>query len=220
MSNGSLPSPNGSGEGSVAPSASLSPRASGPAAPSTGNLPASEPPAADRPVGIRAQVRLLWHRCAAHVRAQLTQGTSPNRLAFTFGVGAACSLFPFLGFTSLLNLGVGLALRLNQPILQALNQLLGPVQLILIVPYVRLGEKIWGDQGTRFTVSEILDTFRQGSIAEFFERFGWAGVHAFTAWAVSLPFVIPPVVVASRRILRTVHSLRDESSPAADNQKT
>lgn len=70
----------------------------------------------------------FWQRrLVAPLRAQLTQGVTPDRLALTMAVGTACSLLPFLGFTALLNLGVGLVLRLNQPILQTLNQLLGPV---------------------------------------------------------------------------------------------
>ena len=64
----------------------------------------------------------FWQRrLLAPIRALLTQGITPDRIALTLGVGTACSLLPFLGFTSLLNLGVGLWFRLNQPILQTLN---------------------------------------------------------------------------------------------------
>lgn len=137
-------------------------------------------------------------RLAGWLRRQLTQGISPDRLAFTVAAGTACSLFPFLGLTSLLNLVVGLALRLNQPVLQGLNQLLGPLQLILILPYVRLGEWIWRNPGEGFALSEMIRSFRDGSTAEFFQRFGWAGIHAFTAWAVTAP----PVVLALNWALR------------------
>src|SRR6185369_3211353 len=64
----------------------------------------------------------FWQRrIIAPLRALLTQGVTPDQLAFTLAVGTACSLVPFLGFTTLLNLGVGLWLRLNQPILQTVN---------------------------------------------------------------------------------------------------
>jgi uncharacterized protein (DUF2062 family) len=43
----------------------------------------------------------FWQRrIVAPIKAQLTQGVTPDRLALTLGVGTACSLFPFLGFTS------------------------------------------------------------------------------------------------------------------------
>ncbi len=145
----------------------------------------------------------FWRRrVVAPLLAQLTQGVTPDKLAFTLGVGTACSLFPFLGFTSLLNLGVGLALRMNQPILQALNQLLGPVQLALILVYVRGGELVWGAGASQFTLAEMLRIFREASFGEFLARFGWAGVYAFTAWALTAPLVVAVLTFAVRPALR------------------
>jgi uncharacterized protein (DUF2062 family) len=146
-----------------------------------------------------------WHarRLLAPLRAQLTQGSSPDRLAFTLGLGTACSLFPFFGFTALLNLIVGLALRLNQPVLQTLNQVLGPLQLLLILPFVRAGELLWPNaRAGAFTVAEMLAFFRETSFAEFLVRFGWAGIYAFTAWIIVAPILAGSVTLATRPALR------------------
>jgi uncharacterized protein (DUF2062 family) len=140
------------------------------------------------------------------VVALLTQGIAPGTIALTLAVGSACSLFPFLGFTSLLNLGVGLWLRMNQPILQILNQLLGPVQLVMIIIYVRLGEWLWQAQDDRFTIPEMLRVFREASGGDFLQRFGWAGVHAFTAWALTSPLLIAVLYYALRPSLRRLAS--------------
>ena len=141
----------------------------------------------------------FWQRRVIRpIVAQFTQGVTADHIALTLAVGAACSLFPFLGFTSLLNLGVGIALRMNQPILQTLNQLLGPLQLILILVYVRLGELIWVAQGDRFTVGEMIRTFGELSFADFLRRFGWAGIHAFTAWIITSPLLIAAVFFCQR----------------------
>ncbi len=138
--------------------------------------------------------------------ALFTQGITPDRIALTLGVGSVCSLFPFLGFTSLLNLGVGLWLRLNQPLLQALNQILGPVQLVLILVYVRVGEWLWQTEGERFTLGEMLRFFREASLGGFLQRFGWAGIHAFTAWAVTNPLLLAVVYYLTRPALRRLAS--------------
>lgn len=140
-------------------------------------------------------------RAGAQIRAQLTQGTSPDRIAFTLAIGTACSLVPFLGFTSLLNLAVGICLRLNQPILQAWNQLLGPLQLALILVYVRLGEKLWQAAPVPFSIPVLTRAFRENPRL-FLERFGWTGVHAATAWALSAPVVIVALYSALRPVLR------------------
>ncbi len=115
-------------------------------------------------------------------------------------------MFPFLGFTSLLNLGVGLRLRLNQPLLQTLNQLLGPLHLVMIVVYVRLGEWLWRAQDERFTIGEMLRVFREASFTEFLHHFGWAGIYAFTAWALTAPALIASVYFAVRPALRRLAS--------------
>ncbi len=132
----------------------------------------------------------FWRRRLLEpLRRQLLQGVTPRKLAVTLAVGSVCSLFPFLGFTSLLNLGVGVVLRLNQPLLQGWNQLLGPLQLLLILPYVRAGELIWGAPAGAFTVTTMLEVFARASWSEFLTRFGWAGVHALTAWLVTAPLL-------------------------------
>ena len=63
------------------------------------------------------------------VLALLRQGTSPEELARTFALGTVCSLFRFLGTTSLLNLLAGRWHKMNEPVLQTLNQVFGPLQL-------------------------------------------------------------------------------------------
>ncbi len=147
--------------------------------------------------------RGFWRRRLVDpLRKQLTRGVTPDRLAFTLGIGTACSLLPFLGLTSLLNLGAGIALRLNHPILQTLNQLLGVVQLALILVYVRLGEAIWGSDTAGFTITEVIRVFREESLARFFQQFGWAGVHALTAWLLTTPLLVAIIYASVRPVLQ------------------
>ncbi len=144
----------------------------------------------------------FWQRrLLAPLRAQLTQGATPDRLALTVALGTACSLLPFLGFTTLLNLGVGLALRLNQPILQTVNYLLTPVQLALILVYVRAGEFIWRAAPMPLSVSTLVSSFRADPGA-FLVRFGWTGVHAATAWLLTAPLLVAAIYFPLRPLLR------------------
>jgi hypothetical protein len=150
----------------------------------------------------------FWQRrFIAPLRAQLNQGVTPDKIAFTLAVGTACSLLPFLGFTSLLNLGVGLWLRLNQPILQTLNQLLGPVQLALILVYVRAGEFIWRSPHLPLSLTQLTAGFRANPWG-FFRRFGWTGVHAATAWLLSVPLIVAALYYALRPAMRRLAALK------------
>ncbi|MEZ6016174.1 MAG: DUF2062 domain-containing protein [Planctomycetota bacterium] len=165
------------------------------------------PAALDSAVAGAIEPRPTWRkRLLAPLAAQLTQGVSAEKLSATVAVGAGCSMFPFLGTTSLLNLGVGLALRMNQPVLQTLNQLLGPVHLAMILVYVRTGEWLverfgGGVGGARFSVGEMLSAFRDLSFADFLAQFGRAGLHALLAWAVTLPLLVGAVYLVARPLI-------------------
>jgi uncharacterized protein (DUF2062 family) len=135
--------------------------------------------------------------------ALLTQGVTPDRVAATFAVGTLCSLLPFLGATTALNFLAGLWFRLNQPILHTLNQVLGPLQLLMILVYVRIGEWIWqAPAEDRFSVTEMIAAFAELSFGQFLQRFGWAGIHAFTAWSLTGPALLAAVYFSVRPALR------------------
>jgi uncharacterized protein (DUF2062 family) len=69
----------------------------------------------------------------------LRQGISPQRLALTLALGFAIGCFPVVGIPTALCAALAIALRLNLPAIQAANYAVMPLQLALIVPFVRLG---------------------------------------------------------------------------------
>jgi len=149
----------------------------------------------------------LWQRrVRGPLIALLTQGITPDQIALSLGVGTACSLFPFLGFTTALNLGAGLWLRLNQPLLQTLNYLLTPLHLVMILVYVRVGEWLWRAADDHFSLTEMLRVFHEASFSEFLQHFAWAGVHALTAWALTAPLLIAGLYYGLRPALRRLAS--------------
>lgn len=139
--------------------------------------------------------------------AQLTQGITPDRIALTLGVGLACGVFPFLGFTTALCFVAAAALRLNQPIIHVVNQLLWPVQIALIPVYVKLGATLYGAETLPFDAQEVSRVFL-ASQREFWSRFSLMGLHALTAWALSLPLLVGGVWLTTRPLLQRLASGR------------
>ncbi|CAN5902302.1 hypothetical protein BH11GEM2_BH11GEM2_11510 [soil metagenome] len=157
----------------------------------------------------------FWRRrVIGPVVDQLTLGVTADRLAVTLAVASTTAIFPLLGATTALTLGAGLALRLNQVVLHTVNQLLGPVQLLLILVYVRAGEWLWRAPADHFSVADVVRTFRSSGWSAFLARFGWAGVHAVTAWAASAPFVMLIIYLLVRTPLMRMASVV-RSAPAA-----
>lgn len=118
--------------------------------------------------------------------AELRQGTSPEALATAVATGAALGLLPFLGTTTAACALAGRVARLNHLALQLTNYLLAPVQLLLIVPFVRLGERLTGAAAVDLDVATLVRVFTE-TPGLFFARFGLAGLHAALGWVVVAP---------------------------------
>ena len=112
----------------------------------------------------------------------LQKGISPRRLALTLALGFAIGCIPVIGIPTLLCAGLALALRLNQPAIQAANYIAMPLQLILIVPFVRMGGWLFAAEDSRqaLTASALLHLSPSG----LYTLVGGLAGHAMLAWLV------------------------------------
>jgi uncharacterized protein (DUF2062 family) len=117
----------------------------------------------------------------------LGQGISPRRLALTLALGFAIGCIPVIGIPTVLCATIALALRLNLPAIQAANYAAMPLQLALIVPFMRLGRWLVPAEPTRFTLPHSLLQLRVFDVATLVSRM--AG-QALLAWLlVAIPAV-------------------------------
>jgi hypothetical protein len=77
----------------------------------------------------------------------------------------------------------------------------------MILVYVRIGEKIWGAPEMPLSVRVLAQSFTDDPGA-FLRRFGWTGVHAATAWALSVPVIVAAVYFPLRGVMRRVAARR------------
>jgi uncharacterized protein (DUF2062 family) len=132
----------------------------------------------------------------------LRQGISPRRLALTLALGFAIGCIPVLGATTAVCLAVALALRLNLPIIQAANWAAMPLQVALIVPFVRLGRRL-------FPAAPALDaaSLLHNSWLSMVWQLGWFTAHALAAWLlIAVPAVLL-MTAALTVLLRRVPAL-------------
>lgn len=154
--------------------------------------------------------RGFWQRRLLDpMRAILAQGATPRELSIAIALAIVCGLFPFLGTTTLLTLGVGMALRLNQPIMQTVNYLLSPVQLLMIPVFVQTGALILGANADDFSVALMLEAVREASIMEFLRQFGMAGWYAFVAWLLAAPLMTAVVYFAVSPFINRLAAKRE-----------
>jgi uncharacterized protein (DUF2062 family) len=152
-------------------------------------------------------VRKSLESLTRRVATWLQLGVSPQRLALTLALGFAIGCIPVLGVTTTLCIVVALSLRLNFPVIQAANWTAAPLQLVLIVPFVRLGGRIFAfgshhavELGSLLHTSPLVLISQMGSI------FGQAllawlliavpAVALMTALLTKLLGLVPPVTQA------------------------
>ncbi len=94
----------------------------------------------------------------------LRQGTSPGKLALTIVLGFIISIFPVIGTTTVLCTIVAIVLKLNLGIIQSVNWLAYPLQILLLVPFIEFGIFISDMKISIISVQQIKAVFNTGFI--------------------------------------------------------
>jgi uncharacterized protein (DUF2062 family) len=118
--------------------------------------------------------------------AELRQGATPEDVATAVAVSFAIAINPVIGTTTLGCVVAGRAFRLNHVVMQVVNHSSYPLQILLIVPFVRLGESLTGAAPMALSPSAIIDEFNR-SFAGFVAKFWMAYVHGLIGWVVTVP---------------------------------
>ncbi len=143
--------------------------------------------------------RWLWDP----VVGQLKQGISPDKLGWTIGAGITLGVFPVLGTRAWLCLLAGWWFKLNQPVLHSFKSLVYPLHVALIIPFIHLGQWLYGKEGLRLSFEFLRTQFAEDPWG-FWQEFGWIILRAASAWLLVAPFVLVAVKFAVTPILRRV----------------
>lgn len=147
----------------------------------------------------------LWHRWVVRpVSAQLAQGTSPAKISQAIAFGVATGVFPLLGTTALLALGVGMLLKLNQPVLHVFRELVYPVQLATILIFMRAGEDLFGARHVPLSIPMMMERFFADPM-QFLAEFGMIGLYGVVVWLLLAPLLIAAVYFISRPFVEKLH---------------
>ena len=130
----------------------------------------------------------------------LRQGVTPDKIALSLAFGLGLGIFPVLGVSTVLCTVVAIALRLNLPAIQLVNYLASPVQLLLIIPFVRVGEHVLNISPQPLSISEGFKLPATGVVHAVTVLWD-AIVHAALGW-----MVIGPVLIFALYKLFTPHT--------------
>ena len=117
------------------------------------------------------------------VKGLLQQGLNPDSLALCLSIGFVLGFFPIFGITTLLCIIAAGVLRLNQVAIQIANYCGYPLQFILFIPFIRLGEYLFGLDRISTNPTEIF-SLAKSNFGLFLKLYGIAISVACAAWLV------------------------------------
>jgi uncharacterized protein (DUF2062 family) len=137
----------------------------------------------------------------------LRQGVTPEKIALSLAFGLGIGIFPVLGVSTVLCTVLAIVFRLNLPAIQLVNYLASPLQLALIIPFVRVGEHLLGLKAQPLSIAEGFRIMAEGVLHAIVVLWD-AIVHAALGWIVIGPVLIFALYYAFRPLLARAAKLR------------
>jgi uncharacterized protein (DUF2062 family) len=151
-------------------------------------------------------------RVLAPLLQLLRQGVTPEKLALSVALGTIVSVIPVLGVSTVTCALLAIWLRLNMPAIQLVNYLLTPAQLLLIIPFLRLGEHLAGAPRYPVTLESGLALLSHGILNAV--RILWdAIVHAAVGWLIVAPLAAGVLYLVFRQVFRRLALTRPAFVP-------
>jgi len=143
--------------------------------------------------------------------AFLIMGITPERLSLCIALGIVLGLVPALGTTTLLCTLAAFVFRLNLAAILLVNYVVYPLQLALLVPFIRAGEWLFGAKPLDLS----LDLIQRMLEADIWHTvFGlWAAImRAVMVWLFIAPFVVLLIYLIMTPFLRKLSPQRVNSA--------
>jgi uncharacterized protein (DUF2062 family) len=116
----------------------------------------------------------------------LKQGLTPEKIAASLAVGAMVSCFPILGTTTIICAIAAHFFKLNHVAIQIANYVGYPLWFIMLIPFMRLGNLIFGQEKMVFDWDAMM-MHLQIDPQGFFQMYIGVALRACVAWAILAP---------------------------------
>ncbi len=113
----------------------------------------------------------------------LKQGATPKALAASSTIGLLLGVFPVLGVTTLMMGAISVRWRLNLPLMLLVSYLIYPLQIFLLIPFVRVGEWLTGITPANFSLDTMADAFAKNFTAALVDL-GTSNLVAVLGWCL------------------------------------
>jgi uncharacterized protein (DUF2062 family) len=145
----------------------------------------------------------------------LKQGVTPEKMALSLALGMAFGVFPALGWTTALCGAIAYTFRLNLAAIQIVNYFMYPVQIALIIPFFRMGEKLFHAKHLALSVPQLYGMIH-ASVWEAIRALWTTTWHAIVVWCLLAPvFLVPAYLILTPMLRQVLRSQAAQKMEAA-----
>ena len=130
----------------------------------------------------------------------LKQGLTPQILALSMASGIIIGTFPLVGTTTAICTMAAIMFRMNLLVTQIGNWLVYPIQILLLVPFIILGEHLFGSPST-LDPSHIVTLLRTDLFTTL-RLFSKMILHATIAWMICAPFAFAAIYIVLKTLFK------------------
>jgi uncharacterized protein (DUF2062 family) len=137
----------------------------------------------------------LYRRCVLPILALLRMGATPRTLAWSIAVGLLVGINPVIGTTTVVCLAVTFPFRLNLVAAQIANHAMFPLELALVIPFIRLGALIFRTAAMPLSPHLFFEVAKTSPLALMRELWLWE-------WAAIAVLAVPVIAMALTPVLQ------------------
>jgi len=125
-----------------------------------------------------------YQKCLARFSALVKQDLQPRKVAQAVAWGFFLGIIPFFfALNIFLSIIVSWRFKLNHVLVQLVNNIIYPLQLLLFVPFIRIGVSWFSDKEMTFSTQLILAAFRESVWGGLILLGSW-NLYGLLAWCI------------------------------------
>ena len=152
-------------------------------------------------------MQLNFKKIFQKIKAPFQQGLHWKSILKAIIISLLITIIPFYGITTIILTYVSIKFKLNLPIMIVVNFIATPLQFMLFLPFIHIGESIMNTNHTLLTVEEIKTAFNV-SFLDTIKRLFFELICGITGWLlIVLPLGFMTIILLKTKTLKANNQL-------------
>jgi uncharacterized protein (DUF2062 family) len=143
-------------------------------------------------------MQLTFKALFQKIKEPFQQGLGVNEIIKAVIVSLLFTVIPVFGITTILLTFLALKFKLNLPIMVIVSYMATPLQFILFIPFIRVGETIFNTKHTLLTVTDIKIAF-ENSFFQTIKQLFFELICGVSGWLLlALPMALLSILLINK----------------------